>query len=288
MLLILFVLVLLQIRQDYYHPLVDLVLLATAILAFISLVVTVIASRKVKIDLEEAGGQYVEGEPLNINFSVDTVKFCPNIKVKISRRILQTGEKKKIRLSSKDHNEKNQMLIEDLSPGTYAIDIDHAIFVGFFRLLVIFKRIKNSTSFTVYPKSEEFDYKKLPVFKQNGDGITMMQKGDDYSEIYEVRDFMDGDDIKYLHHALSAKYGKNMVKVGSKSERQIYIYYLEDGQSFEQMVGHLRKIIYLCQNKKIKENNSFTFVRYRNNWKILISNSQLFKFIDQVYKDYER
>ena len=288
MVLIVFVAILLQIRQDYYHPLIDLVLSATILLALFSAVQTFISSRRVKIGLEETGTQYVEGEPLNIALNVSTLKFSPNFRIKISRRILQTGETKRIKLSGRDHNDKNQIIIENLSPGTYALDIDHAVFVGFFRLLYIFRKIKNSTSFIVYPRPEEFDYKKIPVFKQNGDGITQMQKGDDYSEVYEVREFMDGDDIKYLHQALTAKYNKNMVKVGSKSERVIYIYYLDDDLSFEQMVGHLRKIIYLCQNKKIKENNSFCFVRYRNNWKILISNSQLFKFIDQVYKDYER
>ena len=285
---ILFILAMLQLRAVKYYPVIDIVILMTGFLCLVSAVVTFIASRRIKIKLDEVGTRYVEGESLNLSVNVESFRFCPDIKISIMRWVSQTGKKRKIRLRTKDLGDDHKLLIEALTPGTYTLDIDRAVFIGYFHVLRIFRRIKNNTKFTVYPKPEEFDYDKMPKFRQNGDGITTMRRGDDYSEIYEIRDFMDGDDIKYLHHALSAKYGKNMVKVGSKSERIIYLYYIPDGISFEETVPHLRKIMYLCQNKKVRENNSFCFVQYRGVCKIIINDRQLYSFIDQVYADHER
>ena len=278
------VILLLQLRYNYYTPAIDFLLFFIVLLSIFSIVITIIASRRIKIVLEER--EYHEGDFLSLSIKTEKLIVNPNIKIKITRRIRQSRSEKTIKVNSRDLDEE-KIHIETLNPSTYDIDIDYAIFTGLFGVFRVFRRIKRANSFVVYPKPIEFDYKKLPTFKQNGDGITINRKGDDYSEVYEIREFMDGDDMKHLHHSLSAKHDKNMIKVGSKSERTIYIFNLDKPFSFEEIVEEFRKIMFVSQDKKIVEENSFCFAFYKNKWRVLLSDGQIYKLIKEVYRDYE-
>lgn len=278
------VILLLQLRYNYYTPAIDFLLFFIVLLSIFSIVITIIASRRIKIVLEER--EYHEGDFLSLSIKTKKLIVNPNIKIKITRRIRQNRSEKTIKVNSRDLEEE-KIHIETLNPSTYDIDIDYAIFTGLFGVFRVFRRIKRANSFVVYPKPIEFDYKKLPTFKQNGDGITINRKGDDYSEVYEIREFMDGDDMKHLHHSLSAKHDKNMIKVGSKSERTIYIFNLDKPFTFEEIVEEFRKIMFVSQDKKIVEENSFCFAFYKNKWRVLLSDGQIYKLIKEVYRDYE-
>ncbi len=50
---------------------------------------------------------------------------------------------------------------------------------------------------------------------EDSDRFSLYKKGDDPSEIFEIRDFMDGDKIQRIHWKLSSKIGSLMVKDGS-------------------------------------------------------------------------
>ena len=282
--IIIFVIFLLQLRYNYYNPAIDFLLFFIILLSLFSILITIIASRKIKIVLEEK--EYHEGDFLTLPIVTEKLLIKPNIKIKITRRIRQLRNEKIIKINSRNLEE-DRIYVETLVPGTYDIEINYAQFTGFFGVFRIYRRIKRASTFAVYPKPVEFDYKKLPTFRQNSDGITVNQKGDDYSEIYEIREFMEGDDMKHLHHSLSHKYGKNMIKVGSKSERKIYIFNLEKPFNFDEVVEELRKLIFVSQDKKIIEENSICFALYKNKWKIILSDGQLYKLIKEVYRDYE-
>lgn len=50
---------------------------------------------------------------------------------------------------------------------------------------------------------------------EDSDRFSLYKKGDDPSEIFDIRDFMDGDKIQRIHWKLSSKTGNLMVKEGS-------------------------------------------------------------------------
>lgn len=50
---------------------------------------------------------------------------------------------------------------------------------------------------------------------EDSDRFSIYKKGDDPSEIFDIRDFMDGDKIQRIHWKLSSKTGNLMVKEGS-------------------------------------------------------------------------
>ena len=287
MIIILFLL-LFQIRKDYYRSYIDFLIVLLSLLCLFSIVVTIIGYVKSSAGLQKTNRRYKEGDSLSLQLKSHFFFLCPNVSLKATRRIIQDGKTESINLKKTTPSKDNAIEIEKVLPGTYSIDIKRIWFVGYFGIFRLFRKIDKASTFIVYPRAKEFDYSKLKKFKQNGEGITSLQKGDDYTELYEVRDFVEGDNMKYLHHALSQKFNRNMIKVGSKSERIIYLYDIQENIKFRDIVDDLRKITYIVQSKKIKENNSFVFVNYRKKWKIILNDNQLYKFIEEVYKDYEK
>lgn len=60
---------------------------------------------------------------------------------------------------------------------------------------------------------------------EDSDRFSLYKKGDDPSEIFDIRDFKDGDRIQQIHWKLSSKTGHYMVKEGSLPlARAIYIF----------------------------------------------------------------
>lgn len=50
---------------------------------------------------------------------------------------------------------------------------------------------------------------------EQGNHYSMSQKGDDYSEIFEIRKYHEGDDLRHIHWNVSSKFQELLVKAGS-------------------------------------------------------------------------
>ncbi len=53
------------------------------------------------------------------------------------------------------------------------------------------------------------------------------QKGDDYSEIFEIRFYREGDELKHIHWNMSSKFQEFLVKVGSEPLQERWLLMME-------------------------------------------------------------
>ena len=72
-------------------------------------------------------------------------------------------------------------------------------------------------SFTVMPKLPDIDPLAMPTLREDFESSVYAQNrpGRDYSEVYEIRSYREGDPISSIHHKLSAKREELVVREGS-------------------------------------------------------------------------
>ena len=72
-------------------------------------------------------------------------------------------------------------------------------------------------SFTVMPKLPDIDPLAVPTLREDFESSIYAQNrpGRDYSEVYEIRNYREGDPISSIHHKLSAKREELVVREGS-------------------------------------------------------------------------
>ena len=72
-------------------------------------------------------------------------------------------------------------------------------------------------SFTIMPRLPEIDPVAVPTLKEDFESsiYAQMRPGRDYSEVYEIRSYREGDPISSIHHKLSAKREELVVREGS-------------------------------------------------------------------------
>ena len=115
---------------------------------------------------------------------------------------------------------------------------------------------------------------------------TCLNPGDDYSEIFEVREYVPGDDFKHIHHALSAKNDEYIIKVGSDLDDTSYIFRRAEYKDFNRFGKILSSIYYVCLN--VRDSNSFIYVEYKEDTRKLYSLYDVFSLCDQIYEEYIR
>ena len=85
------------------------------------------------------------------------------------------------------------------------------------------------------------------------------QKGDDYSEIFEIRTYREGDELKHIHWNMSSKFQEFFVKVGSQPVHEnltLAIEYKENNTFYDLQFDYFYS---LCISL-LKENIAFEIV----------------------------
>lgn len=84
-------------------------------------------------------------------------------------------------------------------------------------------------SYEVIPHYTDMDLSINQVwqFDEQGTSYHANQKGDDYSEIFEIRSYHEGDELKHIHWNVSSKFQELFVKVGSLPVQQKIILAME-------------------------------------------------------------
>lgn len=181
-------------------------------------------------------------------------------------------------------NNENDFSVNDKfdSPGKYKFSINKAKITGLFGLYKKDISISCESDLIVYPKEEQFDYEQLEHFIIKGEGEYINRRGDDYSEIYEVKEYEDGDDIRHIHAGLTDG-SRIMIKVGTDRINDIYIYPIKYS-SFNVVKNDLRKITYFICNK---EDYAQLYVEYKGNTYSLVDEYTYKDFVLKVYEDFD-
>ncbi len=259
--------------------LIGFVLLAAAA----SLVISLYVKAALSVRLETDERRLFSGGSTFLKIIIERPRFHTDIIPEVRMEVLQTGEAD-TRTTVCEYDV-NLYEFTDLKAGTVRLSIGKVRIRGLFGLFNMSKNIGFEKIFNVYPKKETVNYRYVSKTYMPGEGETLDAKGDDYTEIYEVRPLQEGDDLKHVHRSLSAKHDEYIIKVGSDSRRVLYNFHLSEGEEFHVMANLLGQLTGLWE-KMAKDEGSFINAVWHGRKKEIVYDSQLYELIDRVYGDY--
>lgn len=169
--------------------------------------------------------------------------------------------------------------------GDLEVIINSYVIKGFFGIFRLRKKFKRRYSFKAYPKPGKYNKSDIKELVLTGDGEPINKKGGDYQELYEIRPIQPGDNLRFVHPALSAKFGEYMIKVGSETQRKLLLYEIKEEKQFDDIVFELKKVSAMFNDICMEQNNYFC-VKYKNNWYIILNERSLYGLFDLIYKEY--
>ena len=283
MTLIFLLILLFALKFNYQVTYLDYLIGFVLLISLVSLGLCIYIKKALVLEIEADDRWYKEGENIKLKMMIDAPSFHTEIVPVVELKNLQTGEVLKEGSPCEDSGSNYEF--NDLKPGTQRLSVEKVVISGLFGLLKLSKKVGYEKVFNVYPKKEPVNYRYVRKSFIPGEGEVLNAKGDDYTEIFEVRPLQEGDDLKHVHRALSAKYDEYIVKVGSDSRKSYYTFYLNAGENFEVMVNFLGQLEEL-REKTVKDEGAFITAVYKGTERELVFDSQVYALIDDVYKDY--
>ena len=276
-------LLLFALKFNYQTAYLDYLIAFVMLISLVSLAVCLAIKKLLILDIEAEDKWFKEGDSIKLRMTIDSPAFHTYIIPVVELKCLQTEETETKVYPCEDNGTVYEF--KELKPGTMRLAVERVKISGFFGLVNLYKTIKFEKVFNVYPKKEPVNYRYVRKTYIPGEGEILNAKGDDYTEIYEVRPLQEGDDLKHAHRTLSAKYDEYIIKVGSDSRKALYSFYLSEEEDFSIMLNLLGQLTEL-REKMIKDEGAYISAIYKGAQKELVFDSQLYELIDRVYKDY--
>ena len=283
MTVVILLILLFALKFNYQTVYLDYLIAFVLLISLVSLGICLVVKKLLILDIDADDRWFKEGDSIKLKMMIDSPSFHTDIIPIVELKCLQTLETQTQVLPCGDNG--TVFEFRDLKPGTMVLSVEKVRVSGFFGLVKLYKKLGFEKQFNVYPKKAPVNFRYVRKTFIPGEGEVLNAKGDDYTEIYEVRPLQEGDDLKHAHRALSAKYDEYIIKVGSDSRKALYTYYLGDGEEFSVMLDLLGQVAEL-REKMIKDEGAYITAIYKGVQKELVFDSQLYELIDEVYRDY--
>ncbi len=280
---VILLILLFALKFNYQTVYLDYLIAFVLLISLVSLGICLVVKKLLILDIDADDRWFKEGDSIKLKMMIDSPSFHTDIIPIVELKCLQTSETQTQILPCEDSG--TVFEFRDLKPGTMVLSVEKVRVSGFFGLVKLYKKLGFEKQFNVYPKKAPVNYRYVRKTFIPGEGEILNAKGDDYTEIFEVRPIQEGDDLKHAHRALSAKYDEYIIKVGSDSRKSLYTYYLGDGEEFSVMLDLLGQVAEL-REKMIKDEGAYITAIYKGVQKELVFDSQLYELIDEVYRDY--
>ncbi len=95
-------------------------------------------------------------------------------------------------------------LLESACCGRLYVSAEHVVLMDYFGLIPLKADVNASGRMTVLPEMFSVETMLRPYYYDSDDG-SVQKKGDDRSEIYQLREYQRGDDVRQIHWKLSSK-----------------------------------------------------------------------------------
>lgn len=254
----------------------------------LSFIYSIYVSIATKIDINISKDICKEKSEHTIFINISNVLFHPQINITFS--LYHKQLKTKIaNYTIKCFSDENTYYIPIEKCGDYIIKVKKIRVKGLFNFIYIpkikNKQLKQEIELKVYPKASKYSQEDIKKLKLNGDGEPINKRGNDFQELYEIRPLEYGDDLRYIHASLSAKFNQYMIKVGSETERNFIIFEAPFKEDFMAEIIELRKLIAIYDDC-IKDSSIYFCVKYNFNWFVILNTRSLLGFIDHVYERY--
>ncbi len=241
---------------------------------------------RLTISLEEENRKIHEGEDYAFSLVLEKPLFHGLLRPHISIKNLSqdNGKSEEIR----DCRQKETLIVlKGLEAGTNRIRISRMDVYGFFALFFFPLRTYLLKKVNIYPKPDSNIRPYLQEKRVADEGDVLMQKGDNYHELSGLRPFQDGDNLRYMHKAQSARLDDVIIKEGSRTDKVYFTFVFPQKESFGEMKEALGASYALARD--VIGNNSYGFSAvYRQREYLIYNWQQFYEMMDRIYADYER
>ena len=199
------------------------ILLNALFLPVMSVVLTCISGLSLEAAIENPDTTQSEvGDELRVYVRVKNPARLGGARVRMNLLINYELEGKvhteKMRFVTERSEQMTACLVSALHCGRITCRIENLKLYDYLWLLAIpGKASHDRCSFTVMPKLPDIDPLAVPTLREDFESSIYAQNrpGRDYSEVYEIRNYREGDPISSIHHKLSAKREELVVREGS-------------------------------------------------------------------------
>ena len=188
-------------------------------------IMSVYTSRRIKVSFLDRQNTAGRSAKLPIKLRVDNRSSlpCPNLMIEIEYCNMLDGKTSTIKINTPVYPKESQLMtltVSGIHCGTVNFSIKKCKMSDFLKLFTM--KVRNTgydisdtqCRLTILPEYIPLE-NSIANYSDMGletDEFSKTQKGDDPSEIFDIRDYVDGDKLNRIHWKLSAKQDKTMVK----------------------------------------------------------------------------
>lgn len=228
-------LAMLYIFCDSYMPLV--ILLLAVILPFFTVISAAFCVKRLSVKVAPMLASVICGEDMTFNVTIENLSKLPFSVINLKLEYVDISEgiplRRKIR-TAVGAGEKKSILISAVTQHCAVVEcrIKKARCcdaLGLFSFKI--KNIKDTAQIVVIPQLIKGGLKmdSEALNDSDSDNYSDTQKGDDPSQVFEIRDYAPGDDIRRIHWRLSSKQDRIIVKEFSQPVADECVVLLETG-----------------------------------------------------------
>jgi len=220
-----------------YVPL--LIIIVLAFVTVVSCVLSFISAKKISLSLKAVHASQEQRENLETEFmvTINNRSLFPVSVIGFTSEIQDASEsasvKRKYFTAVSAHESRDIIVSVSTSHCAYIeCRINNAFICDAFGILKHKLRSQTPTAhMTVVPSVSDYIYIKpdKPVISDESDKYSDYHKGDDPSQVFEVREYQEGDDLRRIHRPLSTKLDTLIIKEYSKAVEDTCSVIIETG-----------------------------------------------------------
>lgn len=197
------------------------ILLCLAVFGVITRILIHIDAGKIKIDMKLQGGSQ-EGQDYKLGVKIEEVeklKVCGYILLELEseNQMFQKKEQKKYLIPLSDRQSIYDILMHAEYCGEMKFTCTGIWAIDYFQLFHVPVKGSKETRMLIYPRNVDLqvELSQEAIGAPKEDVSTQSREGNDPSEMYDVREYIPGDDIRAVHWKLSSKMDELLLRQSS-------------------------------------------------------------------------
>ena len=195
-----------------------ILLIFFSIFPVFSLIFLILSYRRIKVDFE-IPHEIKKSQAALINVTLNNSSYFPvsGAVLYLTCRNNLTGKENDVRtfctIGNKNIN-RISFTVSDMNAGRISVILNRMKVCDFLGIFSLSKNIKKEKSGLIYPEKYEVKIAMQHQAEINGDGehYSQTKKGQDVNDIFALREYIPGDEIRKIHWKLSAKQSKLVVR----------------------------------------------------------------------------
>jgi uncharacterized protein (DUF58 family) len=195
-----------------------MVLVIVIIMPFVSLILSVIGKKKINIGLSVDKASVGKSVPIDVYFDIENKSFVPvenfTLNIRIFNNFYDNEETYELIVPSTPMGKRRMTIkVSSIYCGRLVVEIDSATMYDVFGIFKfrLSSDVKAETMIMPY-ETVELDNIPISAYGNADDEDIQYVKGDDVSQISEIRNYIPGDKLQNIHWKLSAKSEELQVK----------------------------------------------------------------------------